>query len=283
MFDYIAVEILDGNDELFFVGVDFHPGCRVWLWSAAHDLGVGELRVARDVCGLVHVAGDDDLGFPGDEGIVPDIAAHFAVGIVVSVSVVRAFDDAFFFPAQGNVTANDAVRSIAKFGLGDDFLKPLCLFGAELLEGNAASEAGVVVRFIFAGVEADHGDWSVAEGVEGTSVRGRDHLGNAVGPLAANVVISPDEKHGASVGNVLPGRIEEGGDEPFFLMPVVAEVAILEQEIGSRSDEDGWAFDEVFAGFNILSDQSERASSRCSSHCSKKSTSFHSVKLANPE
>lgn len=171
------------------------------------------------------------MGLPFDQGVVPVISAHLAVGIVGSFLVARFVDDAFLFPAKRDVAADEAIGGVAEFRLGDEVVKPSCLFGAELFEGDSATEAGVGVGFIFTGVEADDGDGSAAESIEGAPIWGGDHFGNAIGPLAPDIMIAPDKKHRASVADVLPGGVEEGRGKPLFFVPVVADVTVPDEEV----------------------------------------------------
>lgn len=97
-----------------FIGICFclDPGGSLELRSTACDLPVRELVVRRKPNILVSMAGDDHLGFPIDEGIVPCFAAAEAEMVVTTFGIIG---DSFLAPAEWDMAKNQAVGSVTKF------------------------------------------------------------------------------------------------------------------------------------------------------------------------
>ena len=224
--NFPALEILHGQRERLFIGLAFDPCRLLGPGPSADKLRVGKVLGPREVSRLVHVPGNNDLGFPFHKGIVPFIPAHLAVGIIGATVVIPLRKDSFLLPPQRDVTKNDPIWRITKLRLRGHFLEPFGLLGAQLLKRHPPAKARVIVRLVLASVETDHRHRATPKGVKWPPVRRRNHFGHAIGPLAAHIVISPYHHQRAILAHVLPGGIEKGRHQPPFLMPVIAKVAI---------------------------------------------------------
>ena len=112
----------------------------------------------------------------------------------------------------------------------------MSLFAAKRVEGDAALKTEMVIRFVFAGVKDDGGDWTGPEGVEWPVIWRSDEARHFEGIRAANVVIPERHEQGALSRDVSFSRVEQGGNEQVGRFPIVAGIAIPEEEIGRRSD-----------------------------------------------
>src|SRR5688572_25732885 len=138
----------------------------------------------------MRMPGNHELCFPFDEGGVPRLATAQAEMIESASRVIRHF---LVQPAQRDVTEYNAVGSIPKSWLLNYLGQPRCLFATQCIEGDASTETGMIVRFIFAGVQADRGQGSSPKGIEVTVVRRSDHSRHIVRMRAPHIMISPRE------------------------------------------------------------------------------------------
>lgn len=142
----------------------------------------------------------------------------------------------FGLPSKGNMTEDEAVGCVTKLRFANGVGEPFRLFAAEVVEGDAALKAEVVIWFVFAGVQDDRCDWAGAKRVKRTVIWSGDESRHFEGVRAANVVIPPCHKKRTPPGDVALAGVEQGGDQEVRGFPVVAGIAIPEKKIGSGSD-----------------------------------------------
>ena len=94
---------------------------------------------------------------------MPGVAAAEAEVVETAFGVIRHY---FGLPAERDVAENETIGSIAKNRLADRIGQPFSLFAAKRVEGDAALETEMVIRFVFAGVKDDGGHRTGPEGID---------------------------------------------------------------------------------------------------------------------